>query len=315
MISDSEPTDSFALNTGAHMPSVGLGCWMGRVGDSEEVRQMVKTALAMGYRHLDTAANYGNERTVGLALKEAGVPREQVFITTKLAGEDHGHVLKALETSLEKLQTDYVDLFLVHWPQALTDAGVALQPEESPTISETWKQMEEVFRAGKAKAIGVSNFSEKTLTILLEHAQVVPAVNQVEMHPCRPQPTLLSFCRERGILVTAYSPIGKNQFSSDPSVVEIATAHAAKPTQILLSWGVQRGTVVIPKSTKDARLRENLALVKLSADEMNVLDDLHLKPGMHRSVCGFHSPDLGGSCFGWTYEQLGWDLTLGGIAK
>ncbi|KAK7028270.1 Aado keto reductase [Favolaschia claudopus] len=324
-------TNSFILNTGKDIPRVGLGCWMGHVGDSQDVGEMVRTALRVGYRHLDTASNYGNERSVGLALKESGIPRREVFITTKLAGEDHGRVAQALQTSLANLQTDYVDLFLVHWPQAFTETGKTLQPEESPTISETWKQMEEVFRAGniililrrcthsyslgKARAIGVSNFSVKTLTTLLEHAHVVPAVNQVEMHPCLPQPPLLAFCRDRGILITAYSPIGKNKFSTDPLVVKIAAAHAAKETQILLSWGVQRGTCVIPKTTKEERLRDNLVLVELSSEEMTALDNLHLSPGMHRSVCGFHSTDLGGSCFGWIYAQLGWDLALGGVAS
>ncbi|KAF5347158.1 hypothetical protein D9758_011091 [Tetrapyrgos nigripes] len=294
---------------------------MGRVGESEEVVNMVKTALQLGFRHLDTASNYGNEHSVGLGIQASGIPREEIYVTTKLSGEDHGRVAEALDTSLAKLQLEYVDMYLMHWPQALTTEGTALKPDESPTILETWRQMEELVVSGKAKGIGVSNYSIKTLTPLLEHARIVPAINQVEMHPCLPQHALLAFCQERGIHLTAYSPIGKNKFSTDADLLEVARTctHDHVPgvtaTQVLLSWAVQRGTSVIPKSFREDRLRENLRLVQLGPEAMKVLDNLHKKEGMHRSVCGFHSSDLGGSCFGWTYEQLGWNMTLGGIMK
>jgi len=175
--------------------------------------------------------------------------------------------------------------------------------------------MEKLLADGATKAIGVSNFSIKTLNQLLAHPSVtvVPAVNQVELHPALPQHDLLEFCRERNILLTAYSPVGKHKFASDPTIAAIAKAHDATGAQVLLSWGVQRGTAVIPKTVHEERLRENLQNVDLSSGEMDTLDSFHKKPGMHRSVCGFHSAELGGSCFGWTYDQLGWPLAIGGI--
>ncbi|KAH9923661.1 Aldo/keto reductase [Fomitopsis serialis] len=303
------------LNNGTSIPAVGVGCWMGACGEGEHVTNMVKLALDLGYRHIDTAENYGNEQSVGKALRESGVPRHDVFLTTKLDQSDHGRVEQAFETSLTKLGVDHVDLYLMHWPMAYGESGDTLQPEESPTFVETWLEMEQLLADGRAKAIGVSNFNVKTLTKLLAHASVVPAVNQVELHPCLPQHELLNFCNERGILLTAYSPIGKAKFADDPAITAIAAAHGPGVTgaRILLSWGVQRGTAVIPKTVHTERLKENLQLVHLSAAEMETLDRFYRRPGSHRSVCGFHSAELGGSCFGWTYEQLGWAMAEGGI--
>ncbi|KAL0947736.1 hypothetical protein HGRIS_013819 [Hohenbuehelia grisea] len=301
------------MNNGLSVPAIGIGCWMGQVGNSEQVTEMVTWALEVGYRHIDTASNYGNESSVGKALKASSLPRNEIFLTTKLAGEDHGRVSHALDVSLQRLGTDYVDLFLVHWPQALTDAGDALQPDQSPTLLETWRQMESLVDAGKAKSIGVSNFSIKLLDTLLPSARIIPAMNQVEVHPCLPQHSLLSYCRDRGILVTAYSPVAKNKLASNDSLRQIANKHNATVAQVLLSWGVGRRTIVIPKSGNQERLKENFELLSLTSDEAGILDTLHEQPDMHRSVCGFHSPSLGGSCFGWTYEQLGWDMVTGGI--
>ncbi|KAI0373894.1 Aldo/keto reductase [Pilatotrama ljubarskyi] len=309
------PVQHLELNNGTSMPAVGIGCWMGTVGEGDHVTAMVKNALDIGYRHLDTAANYGNERSVGKALKEAGIPREEIFLTTKLDQKDHGRVESALDTSLAKLGVDYVDLYLMHWPMAFDETGRTLQPEEHPTFVETWNDMEKLLAHGKVRAIGVSNFSIKTLSELLPQANVVPAVNQVELHPCLPQHDLLEFCKERGILLTAYSPLGKHKFADNPTIVNITKAHgpAVTAAQVLLSWGAQRGTAVVPKTLNPSRMKENLALVQLSKEEMDALDRLHTKPGMHRSVCGFHSSELGGSCFGWTYDQLGWQMTVGGV--
>jgi len=236
-----------------------------------------------------------------------------------------------LDTSLKKLGTDYVDLYLMHWPQALRQngmpnlrldhtpfpfffhTGAALAPDDHPTLVDTWKDMEHLLDSGKVRSIGVSNFSIKTLTTVIEHSRIVPAVNQVEAHPCLPQHQLLVFCRERRILLTAYSPVGKHKYASHPSITRIAQENGITAAQVLLSWGVTRGTVVIPKSEQEERIRENISLVRLTPHEMGILDALHEEPGMHQSVCGFHSAELGGSCFGWTYEQLGWDMTTGGV--
>lgn len=297
------------------MPAVGVGCWMGRVGEGEHVVQMIKDALEIGYRHIDTAAMYGDEESVGRAIRESGVPREEIFITTKLAGHDHSRVSAALDRSLQKLDVEYVDLYLMHWPQALRESGEAIPPEESPTFVETWTDMEKLLDSGKARSIGVSNFSIKNLTVLLEHARIIPVVNQIEAHPCLPEHSLLSFCNAHKILVTAYSPVGKNKLADNEDLITVARSKGVTVAQVLLSWGVQRGTAVIPKTENKKRLKENISLIELMPDDMHTLDKLHEKPGMHHSVCGFHSPELGGSCFGWTYEQLGWDMILGGIVK
>ncbi|KAH9838083.1 Aldo/keto reductase [Rhodofomes roseus] len=307
--------ERLTLNNGTSIPAVGVGCWMGVCGEGEQVTEMVKTALELGYRHVDTAANYGNEQSVGRALEESHVPRHDIFLTTKLDQSDHGRVEEAFALSLTKLGVDYVDLYLMHWPMAYDKSGNTLQPEESPTFIETWREMEKLVADGRARTIGVSNFSIKTLTELLAHTSIVPAINQVELHPCLPQHELLNFCSERGILLTAYSPVGKAKFADDPSITSIAAAHGRGVTnaQVLLSWGVQRGTAVIPKTVHAERLKENIQLVQLSAAEMETLDRFHQKPGMHRSVCGFHSAEFGGSCWGWTYEQLGWAMAMGGF--
>ncbi|PFH47760.1 hypothetical protein AMATHDRAFT_77044 [Amanita thiersii Skay4041] len=300
----------FKLNDGtSYMPVIGLGCWMGRVGEGVHVIQMVKKALEIGYRHIDTASD---EESVGKAIRESNIPRSEIFLTTKLAGEDHGRVSQALDQSLRKLGLDYVDLYLMHWPQALREDGTAYAPHESPTFVETWRDMETLLDTGKVRSIGVSNFSIKTLDELLAHAQVVPAVNQVEAHPCLPQHELLVFCRERGIQMTAYSPVGKHQFAEHSIIRRIAERRGTSAARVMVSWGVLRGVAVIPKTEKEERLKENFGLVELESQDVKELDGLHNEPGMHRSVCGFHSSERGGSCFGWTYNELGWDMVVGG---
>ena len=218
----------------------------------------------------------------------------QSTLLINLSQKDHHRVREAIDTSLSKLKVDYVDLYLMHWPMAYDEsgarvvilvdhsaqtevAGKTLQPEESPTVIETWKEMEKLVAEGacndtlreslvtdmatspgKARAIGVSNFSIKTLSALLAEANIIPAVNQVELHPSLPQHDLLDFCRLRGIVLTAYSPVGKFKFANDPVIQAIAQAQQASGAQVLLSWGVQRGTAVIPKSAHVDRMQENL---------------------------------------------------------
>jgi len=256
----------------------------------------------------------GNERSVGKAIRESNIPRSEIFLVTKLSFVNQP--AEALERSLEKLGVEYVDLYLMHWPQAFdTDQARFCTPEVSPTFAETWKMMESLVESGKTRSIGVSNFSIQNLDVLLKHARIIPVTNQVEMHPCLPQHELLAYCSSRGIILTAYSPVGKLKFGTNTSVLNIARQTGASVSQVLLSWGVQRGTAVIPKSVHETHQKENLTLIKLQENDMRILDDLHLQPGMHRSVCGFHSSDLGGSCFGWTYAQLGWDMVEGGVMR
>ncbi|KAL1710694.1 NADP-dependent oxidoreductase domain-containing protein [Schizophyllum commune] len=313
----------FKLNNGAEMPAVGMGCWMGGFGEADRAYEMCVKAVKCGYRHFDTASGYGNEEAVGRALRESGVPRSEFFVTTKLPNAGHHRVRESFEESLAALNLDYVDLYLIHWPQGERPTGEQrntgnlggtsyFAPDESPTFIEVWKEMEKLLATGKVKIIGVSNFSVKNLSALLPHCAVVPAVNQVEMHPCLPQNELKAFCDEKGILLTAYSPLGRHTTLMEyPAINALAAKFEATPAQILLSWGVQRGTSVIPKSENAERMAKNLQLVKLSDEEMQAIDAIHKVPGMHKSLLKYHSED--GKVMGWTYEQLGWPMKIGGV--
>ncbi|KAI0687942.1 Aldo/keto reductase [Cerioporus squamosus] len=311
---------SFTLNTGHKMPSVGMGCWLGPSGGGDVVEQMCKTALELGYRHIDTAYGYFNEEKVGKAIRESGVPRSEIFLTTKLPNHHHARVAESLQESLDKLGVDYVDLYLMHWPQAYGADNKPIPYGQSPTFVETWKDMEKLLGSGKVRAIGVSNFSVKLLETLLEEASVVPAANQVELHPCLPSFELKAYCEGKGIVLTAYSPLGRPKeydgkpvFLTDEDVVRISKAHNATPGQVALSWGVQRGTIVIPKSENPERIKQNITLIKLTDEDMAALDVIHKKPGMHRSLLRYHSNSADGTVFGWTYEQMGWNMVKGGI--
>jgi len=189
-----------------------------------------------------------------------------------------------------------------------------LKPDESPTIIDTYKEMEKLFETGKVKSIGVSNFSIKTLSQLLPHVVVIPVTNQIEMHPCLPKEDLKTFCDEKGILLTAYSPLGRSAtFFEHPLVNSIATKHNTTAAQVLLSWGVQRKTIVVPKSENEDRLKANITLITLSPEDVQAIDDIHKEPGMHKSLLKYHAPN--GSVFGWTYEELGWNFDVGGVVS
>ncbi|KAJ8076888.1 hypothetical protein PM082_001311 [Marasmius tenuissimus] len=306
----------FTLNDGTRIPAIGLGCWMGTPGGGERVYDMVTKAIKIGYRHFDTAAGYANEEQVGKAIRDSGIPRSEFYITTKLANTDHHRVAEAFAESLHKLNNGYLDLYLMHWPQATVE-GRVLAPEESPTIVETWKEMEKLLVSGKVRSIGVSNFSPRTLQVLLPHCTIIPATNQVELHPFLPSVALKTFCEEKGILLTAYSPLGRPSGDNigvinDPTVVKIAERLGVDPAQILLSWAVHKDIIVVPKTENEARLRTNVTLVSLGSDDLETIDAIHTEPGKHRSLLGYHNT-LPGTVFGWTYEQMGWDMTKGGI--
>jgi len=228
-----------------------------------------------------------------------------------------GHrVREAFEDSLKALDIEYIDMYLMHWPVTHTPDGSRARPfEEHPNFVDVWAEIEKLLDTGKVRAIGVSNFSVTNLEILLKHARVVPVNNQVEMHPFLPQHELKKYCEEKGILLTAYSPLGRGHslLLSDPNVVKIAESHNVTPAQISISWLVQRGTPPIVKSANVERMKKNITLVKLSPEEMEFLDNIHKKPGSHRSLLAYHKPD--GTAVMWTYEQLGWPMTVGGIVK
>ncbi|KAI0084598.1 Aldo/keto reductase [Irpex rosettiformis] len=311
----------FTFNNGIKVPSVGMGCWMGADGGLDKIEDMCKNAIKNGYRHLDTACGYNNEQLVGKAIRESGVPRSEIFLTTKLGNSDHGRVREAFEDSLAKLGVEYIDLYLMHWPQAIISAsggfaGQALQPDESPTLVETWKEMEKLLDTGKVKSIGVSNFSIKTLETLLAHAKVVPVTNQIELHPLYPQFELQKYCQDKGILLTAYSPLGQGrpEFFQDSDYAKIVEAHKVNPAQIAISWLVQRGIIAIPKSANVERMKTNITLISLSPEELTTVSSIHKKTGQHRSLMTYGGSKPG-EVFGWTYEQLGWNLKEGGFVK
>ncbi len=264
------------LNNGVEIPVIGLGLYHAKEG--EETEQAVKLALGAGYRLFDTASQYGNEKSVGKALAEYGLMREEYFVTTKLWNTDQGYenTLKAIDVSLKNLGLSYVDLYLIHWPSASEDRNEMINKRE-----ETWKAMEEIYNSGKAKAIGVSNYTVNLLEEMKKYANVMPAVNQVEFHPFLYQRDLLEYCQKNNILLEAYSPLAKGGRMTDPRILECSKKYNKTPAQIMLRWGLQHRTVVIPKSVHKERIEENLGVFdfEISPDNMLALDALN--EGMH----------------------------------
>ena len=242
------------LNNGVQIPQLGFGVWQ---VPADEAVAPVRTALETGYRHIDTAAAYGNEEGVGQAIRESGVAREEIFVTTKLWNADHGRAGEAFDTSLRKLGLDYVDLYLIHWPRPDQDLYV-----------DAFKAMEKVLAEGRAKAIGVSNFHQAHLEKLLENTEVVPAVNQIELHPGFNQDELRAFNAGHGILTEAWSPIGQGQgLLEDPQLAAIASKVGRTPAQTVLRWHIQLGNIVFPKSVTPSRIRENFEVFDFELDD------------------------------------------------
>lgn len=265
---------TITLNNGVQMPAIGLGVFQ---TPPEETREAVKAALATGYRHIDTAAAYGNEKEVGQALADSGVPRDEVFIETKIWISDYGYdqTLHGFEKSAAKLGVEQIDLLILH--QAL--------PTDFDRTLEAYRALETLLEQGKVRAIGVSNFMVDHLTQLLQSATVVPAVNQIEVHPYFQQPEVQAFGAEHGIVTQAWSPIGGITFYrdgehtstlEDPTIVRIAAAHAKSPAQVMLAWHLQQGRSVIPKSTKAHRIAENFDVfdVELTDEELAAINAL-----------------------------------------
>lgn len=263
--------DRTRLNNGLPMPWLGFGVW--QLKDDGEVGAAVRHALDTGYRSIDTAAVYGNEHGVGRALRESGIPREEIFLTTKVWNDDQRakRTLAAFDESLKRLATDYVDLYLIHWPVA-------------GCYRETWDAMQEIHRSGRARAIGVSNFLIPHLEDLLRDNQTVPAVNQVEFHPWLVQTELRTFCRDRHIQFEAWSPLMQGKITEVPAIGELAKKHGRTPAQIVLRWNLQHHVVTIPKSARPARIVENTRIFdfELTDADMQALDALdrqkHLGP-------------------------------------
>lgn len=252
------------LSNGAKMPRVGFGTWKIRFG--KPANEAIHMALEAGYRHFDTAKIYLNEKSIGKALRQSDIARKDLFVTTKLWNSDQGYdkAMKAFDKSLNKIGMDYIDLYLIHWPV----------PEKR---LESWRALVDIYKSGRAKAIGVSNFTEHHLDELMQHSDLVPMVDQVEFHPFLYQRFLLDFCKENKIQLEAYSPLAHGHKIDNPVFAEIAKKHSKSNAQVMLRWSLQRGTVVIPKSTDLDRIKQNIDLFdfELTSVEMKKIDDLN----------------------------------------
>ena len=257
-------SDCATLHNGVKMPWLGLGVY--KAAEGKEVEGAVRTALEVGYRSIDTASIYGNERGVGKAVRESGVPREEVFITTKVWNDRQGYesTLQAFEESRQRLGVEYVDLYLIHWPV-------------KGKYKETWRALEKLYKDGWVRAIGVSNFQIHHLEDLMADCEIRPMVNQVELHPRLTQEPLRDFCRKHQIQVEAWGPLMRGQIFDNPVVVELSRKYGRTPAQILLRWDLQHGIVTIPKSVRPERIRENAGIFDftLAEEDMAKLDALN----------------------------------------
>lgn len=284
------------FNNGLTIPALGLGTWQSH---PSEVYDAVLVALKNGYRHIDTAALYNNEEAIGQAIKDSGIPRDQLFITTKLWSSGHTDPAKDLDISLKKLQLDYVDLYLIHWPVALNpngnDPNIPTLPNgyrdiifEGWDITDTWAELQKLVANGKTKSIGVSNFTISNLQKILNSPKttIIPAVNQVELHPYLPQHKLVAFAKEHGILTEAYSPLGSTDSPvlKDETVLSVASKYNTSPAKILISWALWRNTIVLPKSVTESRIIDNFQVVDLSDEDGEALNKIVERTGPQRLI-------------------------------
>jgi diketogulonate reductase-like aldo/keto reductase len=270
-------TDTYTLNNGVEIPIIGFGTWQSEDGD--EAYNAVKAALEAGYRHIDTAAAYGNEESVGKAIKDSGIDRKDLFLTSKLWNRDHGYesAKKALDTSLSKLGTDYLDLYLIHWPNPLK-----FRDEWQQRNADSWRAMEEALEAGKVRAIGVSNFRPHHLDELLKTAKVTPAVNQIFLNPSDTEDELVAYNKEHGILSEAYSPLGTGKIFTIEELKDIAAKYNKTVAQVVLRWSLQHGFLPLPKSVHADRIQQNTDVFdfELTDEDIKKIDSFHGVAGL-----------------------------------
>ncbi|MCQ8266181.1 aldo/keto reductase [Streptococcus suis] len=271
----------YLMNNGLTIPAVGFGTYQSQ--DGEEVYQAVLAALKAGYRHIDTAALYGNEASIGQAIKDSGIPREELFITTKLWNDAHGYeeAKEAFAISLEKLGLDYVDLYLIHWPNP-----VAIRDRWQEANAATWKAMEELVVAGKIRTIGVSNFMVHHLEELLKTATIVPAVNQIRLAPGVYQEDIVAYCKDKGIIIEAWSPLGRGELFSHPTMLTLAEKYGKTVAQLALAWSWAHDFLPLPKSVTESRIIENLGFqdIELEATDIEKITAI-------TGVTGAYDPD------------------------
>jgi diketogulonate reductase-like aldo/keto reductase len=263
--------DTYTLNTGAKIPKIGFGTW--QIPNGDDAYKSVLMALKNGYRHIDTARVYGNEESVGQAIKDSGVTRKDIFLTTKLPAEikDYDGAIEAFETSLSKLGVEYVDLYLIHAPWPWSEQGA----DYTEGNIEVWKAMEEFYKSGRTKAIGVSNFNVSDIQAILDNGTVKPAANQIKFYIGSTQEEITQFCQSNDILIEAYSPLATGRILNNPEVQQLAEKYDKTVAQISLRYTLQRGTVTLPKSTHEEYIIQNADLdFELDAVDMTYLNDL-----------------------------------------
>lgn len=271
-------TDAFTLSNGTAIPCIGYGTFE---TPADEARKAVREALEVGYRHIDTASIYGNQEAVGAGIRDSGIPREQLFVTSKLWNTERGYdkTLKACEQTLNELGTDYLDLYLIHWPANRKQFGDRAQELNA----ETWRAFEELYKSGRVKAIGLSNFLPHHIEALVSSTAQMPMVDQLEVHPGWPQADTVRYCQEHGIQVEAWGPFGHREVLDDPTLVSIGRKYGKSSAQVCVRWALQHDVLPLPKSVHADRMRSNMDVFdfELGEDDMQVIDRLR---------------GLGGSC-------------------
>ena len=250
------------LSNGVKIPSIGFGTY--KSGDDEETAKIIKNALNLGYKMIDTASFYNNEVGIGNGIKESGIDRKDIFIVTKLWNDDHGYdkTIEAFNKSLNNLQVDYIDLYLIHWPNKLN--------------AETWRAFEHLYETGKVKAIGVCNFKVAHLEELKKTAKIMPMVNQVEIHPFSTKNNIINYCKDNNIKVVAWSPISRGRVLSNDLMIDLSQKYKKSIVQIVLRWHMQKGVIPIPKSSNENRIKENIDIFdfEISSEDMKAIDSL-----------------------------------------
>lgn len=268
-------TDGYQMNNGLTIPKVGFGTWQAK---DNEAKQSVLWALEAGYRHIDTAQGYNNEEEVGEAIKESDVPREEIFLTTKLHNKKHGYdnTVEALNDSLRKLDTDYIDLVLIHWPNPKY-----FRDNWKEANAESWKAMEEFVAKGKIKSLGVSNFQPHHLDALLETANIKPAVNQILLNPSEMQPDVVKYNNQHGIINEAYSPLGTGKIFDIDELKDLANKYDKSIAQLVLRWSLQHNFLPLPKTVTKERVWENADIFdfEISEEDMKVIDGMTGRAG------------------------------------